>query len=72
MSLDDVDRSLSGVVPETEVVHRRWLLSKRADDGRPLIVREDRVVHPSGFAPSGRHTIAAQVADTASGTPALT
>ena len=71
MSLDDVERPVSGVVPETEVVHRRWLLSKRVDDGRPLIVREDRVVHPSGFAPRQRWTNATK-AETTSGTPALT
>lgn len=71
MSLDDVERPVSGVVPETEVVHRRWLLSKRVDDGRPLIVREDRVVHPSGFAPRQRRTNATK-AETTSGTPALT
>lgn len=72
MSLDDVDRPLSGAVPGTEVVHRRWLLSKRADDGRPLIVREDKVVYPTGFASRGRRAAAAQAADKPSGTPALT
>jgi len=72
MSLDDVGRPLSGAVPETEVVHRRWLLSKRAEDGRPLLVREDRVVYPTGFAPRARRTNAAQAADKTSGTPALT
>jgi hypothetical protein len=71
MSVDDVERPVSGVVPEAKVVHRRWLLSKRVDDGRPLIVREDRVVHPSGFAPRAR-TNAANAADAKSGTPALT
>jgi hypothetical protein len=72
MSLDDVDRPLTGPIPETEVIHRRWLLSKRADDGRPLFVREDKVVHPSGFASRGRLMTAPQAADTASSTPALT
>jgi hypothetical protein len=71
MSLDDVNRPLSGTVPEMEVVHRRWLLSKRVEDGRPLLVRENRVVHPSGFAPRA-HTTATRAADTTSGTPALT
>jgi hypothetical protein len=71
MSLDDVQRPVSGAVPETEVVHRRWLLSKRADDGRPLIVREDRVIHPSGFVPRPRGANAPK-AETTSGTPALT
>jgi hypothetical protein len=72
MSLDDMDRSFSGAVPVTEVIHRRWLLSKRADDGRPLLVREDRVVHPSDFAPRAQSSTARDAADTASGTPALT
>ena len=72
MSLDAVDRSLSGAVPEAEVIHRRWLLSKRADDGRPLIVRDDKVVHPSGFASRARSATVTQAADTTSGTPALT
>jgi hypothetical protein len=71
MRLDDGDRTGSGIAPELEVVHRRWLLSKRADDGRPLLVREDRVVHPSGFGPRERRTTAAQAADSTSGTPAL-
>ena len=72
MSHDDVDRSVFRAGLETEVVHRRWVLSKRADDGRPLIVREDRVVHPSGFGTRARHTPATKSADTSSGTPALT
>ncbi|HEX3976115.1 MAG TPA: hypothetical protein VHW96_07600 [Solirubrobacteraceae bacterium] len=58
-------------MPKTEVIHRRWLLSKRADDGRPLIVRQDKVVHPSGFASRGQRMTATQAADTTS-TPALT
>jgi hypothetical protein len=72
MSLDDVDRPLSGAVPMTEVVHRRWVLSKRADDGRPLLVREDRAVHPSGFTSQPPRTTATQAAGARSGTPALT
>jgi hypothetical protein len=72
MSLDDVDRALPGAIPETEVIHRRWVLSKRAGDGRPLLVREDRVVHPSGVASRGRRMTGTQAADTTSGTPALT
>lgn len=72
MSLDDVDRPLSGAVPETEVVHRRWLLSKRAEDGRPLLVREDKVVHPTAFAARARRMTATKAADTPSGTHALT
>jgi hypothetical protein len=72
MSLDDVDRPLPGAVPVTELIHRRWVLSKRAEDGRPLLVREDRVVHPSGFTPRARRTTATQATGTTSGTPALT
>jgi hypothetical protein len=72
MSVDDVERPVSGAMPETEVVHRRWLLSTRADDGRPLIVREDRVVHPSGFVSRARRTKTAKAADAKTGTPALT
>jgi hypothetical protein len=72
MRLDDVGRPLPGAVPETEVVHRRWLLSKRADDGRPLIVREDKVGYPTGFASRGRRAAATPAADKPSGTPALT
>ncbi len=72
MSLDAVDRTLPGAMPETEVIHRRWLLSKRADDGRPLLVREDKVVYPSGFASRARPANATPTADTTSGTPALT
>jgi hypothetical protein len=72
MSVDDVERPSPRAVPETQVVHRRWLLSKRVDDGRPLIVREDRVVHPNGFASRARRTNAAKGADTKSGAPALT
>jgi hypothetical protein len=48
------------------------LLSKRAEDGRPLLVREDRVVHPTGFASRGRRSAAPKDAETPSGTPALT
>ncbi len=49
MSLEDLDRPLPDAASAPDVVHRRWLLSKRAEDGRPLLVREDRVVHPNGF-----------------------
>lgn len=72
MSLDDVDRPVSGAVPETEVVHRRWLLSKRADDRWPLIVREDKGGYPTGFASRGPRAAATQAGDKPSGTPALT
>ncbi|HTU96778.1 MAG TPA: hypothetical protein VMF14_13115 [Solirubrobacteraceae bacterium] len=51
-------------------VHRRWVLSKRAEDGRPLIVREDRVVHPKRFAARARGAVAMEAAE-AEGTPAL-
>jgi hypothetical protein len=71
MSLDDVDRTASGNAPELEVVHRRWLLSKRAD-GRPLLVRDDEVGDPSGLASRGRRRTATNAADSTSGTPALT
>jgi hypothetical protein len=74
MSLDDVDRPLSGAVSATEVIHRRWVLSKGAEDGRPLLVREDRIVHPNGFATGARRSPAAEAAEAAeaaSGTPAL-
>jgi hypothetical protein len=49
MSLEDLDRSLPDAASASDVIHRRWLLSKRAEDGRPLLVREDRVVYPTGF-----------------------
>ena len=71
MSLDDVDRPLSGAVSATEVIHRRWVLSKRAEDGRPLLVREDRIVHPTGFATRTRRSTATEAAEAASGAPAL-
>ena len=71
MSLDDVDRPLTGPMPATDAVHRRWVLSKRADDGRPLLVREDRIVHPTGFAARSRRAEATQASEAGSGTPAL-
>ena len=74
MSLDDADRPLPGAVPATDAIHRRWVLSKRADDGRPLLVREDRIVHPNGFAARARRLMAREATDAAqaeSGTPAL-
>jgi hypothetical protein len=67
MSLDDADRPLPGAVPATDAIHRRWVLSKRADDGRPLLVREDRIVHPTGFRTQARSLTAAE----ATSTPAL-
>ncbi len=70
MSLDDADRSLSGAVSATDVIHRRWVLSKRADDGRPLLVREDRIVHPNDFALRAPGPTAADAAE-ATSTPAL-
>ena len=71
MSLDDVDRPLSGGVAATEVVHRRWVLSKRADDGRPLLVREDGIVHPNDFRTQARRSTAAEGAEAVRGTPTL-
>jgi hypothetical protein len=68
MSLDDADRSLPGSVPATDAIHRRWVLSKRADDGRPLLVREDRIVHPNDF---GTRSLTAAEAAEATSTPAL-
>jgi hypothetical protein len=71
MSFEDFDRPPSQT-PGTEVIHRRWLLSKRVDDGRPLLVREDKVIHPSGFARRPRRVAAPETADSSTGTPALT
>jgi hypothetical protein len=70
MSLDDADRTLPGAVPVTDAIHRRWVLSKRADDGRPLLVREDRVVHPNDFGTRAQSLRAAEAVEAAS-TPAL-
>ena len=73
MSLNDVERPFAGAMPDA-AVHRRWVLSKRADDGRPLLVREDRIVHPNGFAARARRLMAREATDAAqadSGTPAL-
>src|ERR1700759_5322717 len=53
MSLNDVERPFSGAMPDA-AIHRRWVLSKRADDGRPLLVREDRIVHPKDFGTRSR------------------
>jgi hypothetical protein len=72
MSLDDVDRPMTSAMPAAEGIHRRWVLSKRVVDGRPLLLREDRVVHPSGLASRTRRVTAADAAETTSGTPALT
>ena len=44
MTREEFSRPSSEATPLADVVHRRWLLSKRVDDGRPLLVREDRVV----------------------------
>ncbi len=71
MSLEDFDRP-SSPAPDTEVIHRRWLLSKRAADGRPLLVREDKVIHPSSLATRPRRVAAPETADSTTGTPALT
>lgn len=71
MSFEDFDRPPSQT-PGTEVIHRRWLLSKRVDDGRPLLVREDKVIHPSGLATRPRRVAAPETADSTTGTPALT
>ena len=60
MSFEDSDRSPSAPAPSADVIHRRWVLSKRAADGRPQLVREDRVVHPSGFTTRGRRPSAAE------------
>jgi hypothetical protein len=56
MTPEEFSRPSSEAAPFADVVHRRWLLSKRPDDGRPLLVREDRVVHPSGFGPRPRRS----------------
>jgi hypothetical protein len=71
MSFEDFDRPPSPP-PGTEVIHRRWLLSKRVDDGRPLLVREDTVIHPNDFATRPRRVAAPETADSSTGTPALT
>jgi hypothetical protein len=52
------------------VIHRRWVLSKRPDDGRPLLIREDRVLHPGGFAPRPRRAPSAET-ERVGGAPAL-
>ena len=72
MSRDDADRPMTGAEPAAEVIHRRWVLSKRVEDGRPLLVREDRVVYPRGFASRTRRMAAAGDAEATTGTPALT
>jgi hypothetical protein len=71
MSLDDVDRPLSAAMPATEHIHRRWVLSKRAEDGRPLLVREDRIVHPDDFAARAQAAAAMQAAKAGGGAHAL-
>lgn len=72
MTVEHVDRPTPGAAPVPDVVHRRWLLSKRADDGRPLLVREDKVVHPSGFGLRPPRAGMTQTAQTAGGSPART
>ena len=72
MSLDDMDRPMTRTMPATEVIHRRWVLSKRVADGRPLLVPQDRVVRPNGFASRTQRVTAADAAETTSGTAALT
>jgi hypothetical protein len=71
MTREELSRPSSEAARLAEVVHRRWLLSKRADDGRPLLVREDRVIHPNGFVDRPRRTSAAE-GERAGGAPALT
>lgn len=71
MSFEDFDRPPSQA-PGTEVIHRRWLLSKRAEDGRPLLVREDKVIHPSGFATRPLRVAAPETADSSTSPSALT
>jgi len=70
MSFEDFDRPVSQA-PDTEVIHRRWLLFKRADDGRPLLVREDKVPYPTAFAARPRRTVGPDTANTDTGSPAL-
>jgi hypothetical protein len=72
MSVNDVDRPPTGVMPAAEVVHRRWVLSKRAQDGRPTLVRDERVARRSGFASRAPRPTAAKAAETTRGAPALT
>ena len=69
MTPEERSRPSSEAAP-LELVHRRWLLSKRADDGRPLLVREDRVIHPSGFVAGTPRSPAAQT-ESGRGAPAL-
>jgi hypothetical protein len=71
MSPEEFSRPSSQAASRPEVVHRRWVLSKRADDGRALLVREDRVVHPNGFVARPRQSTPTQT-ERVSGTPALT
>jgi hypothetical protein len=71
MSRQDVETPSFRAASSSEVIHRRWVLSKRADDGRPLLIREDRVVHPGGFAARPRRSPSAETGR-AGGTAALT
>jgi hypothetical protein len=72
MTVEHVDRPAPGAAPAPDVVHRRWVLSKRIDDGRPLLVREDKVVHPGGFGSRPRRAGVAQAAQAVGGSPART
>jgi hypothetical protein len=71
MSFEDFDRP-SSQAPDAEVIHRRWLLSARADDGRPLLIREDKVIHPGGFAKRPRRDAAPKNTGSTTETAALT
>jgi hypothetical protein len=71
MSLEDLGRPLSQAVSSPDVIHRRWLLSKRAEDGRPMLVREDRVVRPNGFPTRERRLMATEATEMPRSTPAL-
>jgi len=71
MAPEKFSRPSPEAAPLAEVIHRRWLLSKRADDGRPLLVREDRVVHPGGFVARPRRSSSAET-ERAGSAPALT
>jgi hypothetical protein len=71
MSIENFDRPSSSA-PDAEVIHRRWLLSKRAGDGQPLLIREDKAIHPSGFAKRPRRAAARKDAESTTQTAALT
>jgi hypothetical protein len=71
MSPEAFSRPSSQAASRPEVIHRRWVLSRRADDGRALLVREDRVVHPNDFVARPRRSTSTQ-SERVGGTPALT